>query len=546
MSARLSVLLILVSTATLDAAVSASEINCYFWANYSSFSKDPKKADSWFKELLSTTDSVYPRKGYIHYLAQVGKVQELAQIAEKQEKSFANDPDIQFILANALAQTGKSKQAYEKLILLNRKFPTHAETAMQVSQWYINHKELHNAIAVLDTLLNQSPRKPNNFLFYFLKAQMYMQLQEKEKALASLKESLDLYPSFAKGWLLYSALLEQTGQMHQAVNGYTTFLEVTGGTNEKIANHLLQLALKQKMSLFQSSKASVNKDRLDTVIKLFEQKEYRKALDLLDTCIMHKLDEKTILLKVHMLSSIGQHDAAISALKTCIAQQPENQVWYQAIHLLCDAGLSIQKAIKTFKEIEHKKSANGLVQLYLADLYLKNNQKRPAIIYLKRALRASNDPKIKAKILFQMAAMYYEQKRFNKMEKTLKTAIEHDNQFAPAMNLLAYYWATKTKNIKQADQLAQKVLAIDPANPHFLDTQAVIHYKKQEFAQAKKVLENIITQVPDDYHVLKHLGKTYKQLGQLDLAKKQIAKAMQVAQNSKQKQQAQQLITQWN
>ncbi len=530
----------------LQAEPSAQSFHRYFWANYFSFSNESQKADKWFKELLPNTDSMFPYKGYIHHLAQTGKTQELAAISQRFEKHFAKDPDIQFIFAKSLALIGKKQEAYKKLITLNREFPTHSEIAMQVSQWYIGQKEIHNAIAVLDALLNQSPRKPNNFLFYFLKAQMHMQLQEQEKALAALKESLDLYPSFDKGWLLYALLQEQAGQLHHAVNGYTTFLEVTGGTNTKIAKHLLQLAIKQKTTLFQASNVSVNKNCFEKVMLLFEQKQYRKALDALDNCITHKLDEKAILLKVQLLTALGQFDSAISVLKTCICQQPDNQIWYQTIHLLCDSGLSLPKAIAAFKEIENKKSGNILVQLYLADLYLKNEQKRPAIIYLKRALRISNDSQIKAKILFQMAAMYYEQKRFAKMEKTLKMAIEYDNQFVPAMNLLSYYWATKTNKIEQANVLAQQVFAIDPTNPHFLDTQAVIHYKKQEFAQARNVLEGIINQIPDDFHVLKHLGKTYKQLGKLDMAKEHISKAMHVAQTSKQKQQAQKLIDAWN
>ena len=529
----------------LQAETSAQDFHRYFWANYFSFSNEPQKADKWFKEVLPGTDSMYPYKGYIHHLAKTGKTQELVAIAQRFEKSFAKDPDIQFIFAKSLARSGKKKQAYEKLITLNREFPTHSEIAMHVSQWYIGQKEIHNAIAVLDALLNQSPRKPNNFLFYFLKAQMHIQLQEKEKALAALKESLDLYPSFDKGWLLYALLHEQAGQLHHAINGYTTFLEVTGGTNTKIAKHLLQLAIKQKTTLFHTSNISVNKNCFEKVMLLFEQKQYRKALDALDNCITHKLDEKAILLKVQLLSSLGQFDSAISVLKTCILQQPDNQIWYQTIHLLCDSGLSLPKAIAAFKEIEQKKSGNVLVQLYLADLYLKNKQKRPAIIYLKRALRTSNDLQIKAKILFQMAAMYYEQKRFSKMEKTLKVAIEYDNQFVPAMNLLAYYWATKTNKVEQADLLAQQVFAIDPTNPHFLDTQAVIHYKKQEFAQAQQVLESIIKLVPGDYHVLKHLGKTYKQLGNPNKAKEHMDKALLVAHTSKQKQQAQKLLDAW-
>jgi len=542
--------------------VKAQDLHNYFMANYFQFGGKMKLSYEHYKNLIEQDAPVYIYNGYIHLLNDTQNYQHVLQLIPKLEDLFPEDASLQLIFAQVLEKTGKHEQSDEKFIKLNDKFKTNQEIAFSAANSFLRRKEPENAIHVIDKLLNTAPPRPNNFIFYFMKSQIYTQLssdanasqsvkqENKTKALESVRKSLDLHPRFDKGLLLHALLNEQAGELDNAIKGYSKFLEVTGGSNREVEQHLLQLIFKQKIQQRDINKSNnsvtLNRQCFDKALSFFDQKQYERAIEQIDGCLKEKPnDDESKLLKIQILSAMQQPQKVAQQLKSWIQQDPNNSMWYQTTHLLTQGGISTQQALDLLKEVESQQPHNILPVLYLADLYTRAHNQTQALNYQQKALTLTTDNALKAKILYQMGIMYYDTKNDKGMKQVITQASNIHATFAPLLNLIAYYYVHQEDNTLQAQKLMDIVLTSDGTNPHFLDTQALIFYKQKKYEQALILLKKIAQIVPSDYTILIHLATTHYQSGETKDALVALDKAKQYAKTAEQSHECEQLFKQW-
>ena len=204
------------------------DLHASFWANYNGFGRNPQIAFEWYKKHLCQRNLPgYMYRGLLHLFKQTNNVKQIIALMPIVEEAFADDIEIQMLFVHALQQTGALDAADERLISLASKIKDNQELAFHTAQTYLRRKEPENALLTINDYLAHASGRLNNFIFYFLKAQIYVMLDQKTEALAELQKSLDIHPSFDKGWLLYGLLQEQTGKVSKAIKGYRTFLEVS-------------------------------------------------------------------------------------------------------------------------------------------------------------------------------------------------------------------------------------------------------------------------------------------------------------------------------
>lgn len=529
--------------------VKAQDLHNYTMAAYYQFAGKMKLSYAFYKQLIEEDAPIYIYNGYIHLLFDTQNYQHILQLIPKLEDLFAQDASLQLIFAQVLEKTGKHDQADEKFIKLNDKFKTNQEIAFSAANSFLRRKEPENAIHVIDKLLNTAPPRPNNFIFYFLKSQIYMQLNDKHEALKNVKKSLDLHPRFDKGLLLHALLNEQVGELEDAIKGYSKFLEVSGGANREVEQHLLQLIFKQKIQqrdLGKSNSITLNKQCFDKALSFFDQKQFEKAIEQIDGCLKEKpSDDESKLLKIQILSAMQQPQKVAQQLKSWILKDPNNSMWYKTTHLLTQDTISMQQAIDIFKEIEKEQPHNILPVIYLADLHTRMHNEIPALHYQKKALAMTSDNDLKEKILYQMGIIYYDSKNNIGMKEVINQANHINTSFAPLLNLIAYYYVSQYNNTAQAQKLMDLVLKSDNTNPHFLDTQALIYYKQKNYTQALTLLKKIAQIAPYDYTILIHLAQTYYKSGEIKDALSALDKAKQYAKTTSQQQECGQLFKQW-
>jgi tetratricopeptide (TPR) repeat protein len=109
------------------------------------------------------------------------------------------------------------------------------------------------------------------------------------------------------------------------------------------------------------------------------------------------------------------------------------------------AGVSFKKIIDAFSTVYEQNQQKLLPLLYLADLTTKETSIDRAIFYHNKALELTNNQELKARILYQLSVLYYEQGEYHKMLSQLERIEQSEISYAPADNLHAYYYATKGK-----------------------------------------------------------------------------------------------------
>jgi len=525
----------------------AQNIHRYIWANYNQFGGKVAAAQQWYNKLLTSHASVYMYKGYVTLLFQTGQFQKIVQLIPQLDTTFSDDPKVQLMFALALAKTNNQHAANERLIKINDQFKSNQEIAFYTANVYLSRKEPKNALIVIDNLLNSSARKPTNFIFHFLKSQIYVQINNKPKALESVKRSLDMQPKFDKGWLLYALLKEEIGNLDDAINGYTTFLELTGGSNKQVAKHLLGLVIKQKVLQQGNKPLIMSASCFEKALMLYEQKEYSQALKQIDACLKEKPnDTDSKLLKIQILSSMNNYTQAIDLLVSWIHNEPTNHMWYTTLHLLSRTRMKEDQVIKAFERIATKQPTNILPMLYAADLYIRTHNTTAALPALKKAHTLTHDTSLKTKILFQMGIIYYDNQQFDSMKSVCQEGKKLNTNFPPLLNLLAYYYAGKGKNITEAQKLIDTVLTTDKNNPHFLDTQAYIFYKQHNYDKALNILHSIAPKAPHDTTILTHLSKTHFKQGNIKKALDTLEQAVKITKSAQEKKKLEQLQTRWN
>jgi putative PEP-CTERM system TPR-repeat lipoprotein len=106
-----------------------------------------------------------------------------------------------------------------------------------------------------------------------------------------------------------------------------------------------------------------------------------------------------------------------------------------------------------------------------------------------------------------------------------------DAEAAVAANNLAWLYVSSNRNLDQALQLAQTAAKQLGELPQVNDTLGWIYYRKGMFQPAVRHLEKSIQKDPADPTVHYHLGMAYLQLGEIDKAKKSLAKSLSLSQN---------------
>jgi tetratricopeptide (TPR) repeat protein len=451
------------------------------------------KAQKGYQRLLLSPDTpIHIYKGYLPYLAAARDYQQIVILMPRLQEHFANDPDIQLIFGRALEYTGKQAEADKLYINLSHQFKTHQEIIYQAVNSYRRNKQLVNAIQLIDDLLNNSSRKPNNFIFYFMQAQLYTELSDAKNARSSVEKSLELHPQFDKGWLLFGMLQENAGQLDDAIKGYTNFLEFSGTPNQQLEKHLLELLINRRMSVTKQKTMSIGNKCLLEGLAHFQNKNYHKGIQSINKCLEAEPENKedATIIKINMLDAMHKHRQALRLLKSCLHADPHNEIWYTQLHALCLHGVSDRRALRLLLEIAHENQHTPLAHIFIAELCEKKGAIHETIFHYQRGLEYIQDTHTQTRIMYNLACLYDKIGHHDRMKSLIATIMQQSPDFMPAPHLLAYHYLEYEKDTARAAKLLKIVITKDPHNIYYRITQARLLQATGKYDQALSALNN--------------------------------------------------------
>ncbi len=125
------------------------------------------------------------------------------------------------------------------------------------------------------------------------------------------------------------------------------------------------------------------------------------------------------------------------------------------------------------------------------------------------------------RILFELGvALEQVNKRAASIE-VMKHLVKVDSSDATVLNYLGYLLIEENKELDYAGSLIEKALNKEPENGAFLDSKGWLYYQKNDFANARKFIQQALKQMPQDAAILEHYALILEKLGQNEAALEQ-------------------------
>jgi Tfp pilus assembly protein PilF len=204
-------------------------------------------------------------------------------------------------------------------------------------------------------------------------------------------------------------------------------------------------------------------------------------------------DEIIPLLRPELLIKLSKLGEASSRLEEIIKVNPENYYAWEKLLLVYNQMGDFKTLMVKGEECATKFNRSFLAKILYANAAMENKEFAIALEELRKAeILAGDNKDFMAQVLTMRADAYYRMKDYVKAFETFETAIKSNQDDLTVINNYAYYLAEQNENLKEAEEMARKVIDKEKGNNTYLDTYGWVLYKRGKLNEAAKVMENII------------------------------------------------------
>ena len=216
-----------------------------------------------------------------------------------------------------------------------------------------------------------------------------------------------------------------------------------------------------------------------------------------------------------------QYAPAMDLIQKQIDRDPKlAQAWalrgkiYLAQRDYTHAEADLSKAIELDPKLEP-------AYLLLTQLYVATNKQDQAIANLNAFVEKNKD----VAALMQLGLLQESLKHFDAARDAYEQVLSVNPNFAAALNNLAMIYSEHLGQPEKAYDLAKKAVEIAPNEPHLADTLGWISFKKGDYSDAVRLLQDSAAKLPDSPEIQYHVGMAHYMLGQDGPARTALQKA---------------------
>ncbi len=383
-------------------------------------------------------------------------------------------------------------------------FPDNDELQMNLGKLYSETKNYDKAVKVFNGLDTKFGINETSTVLAVKNLIAAGRLKEaEEKTLLLLKENADE--------ITYNGLLaeiyQDEGEKEKAMEVYDKLIKRNPG------NPMIQLSLAS--FLLESNKyddlfnllntISLNKnirteDKIPLFARIIETDEVVKreggrieiALMVLESA--NPEDEIIPLLYNDLLIRMNKLDEARRRLEELIKRNPGNYYAWEKLLLVYLDQKDFVNLEKKGEECATMFNRSYLAKILYANGALENMNFNVALEELRKAtILAGDNKEMNMQILTMKADVYYRMKDFSKAFETYDEAIKMNNEDLTIINNYAYYLAEQNIRLKEAEEMARRVIEKERSNTAFLDTYGWVLYKRGKLKAAEKIMLEIIS-----------------------------------------------------
>lgn len=404
------------------------------------------------------------------------KVDSAIYYYEQAVKYYPEEENLQLTLGNLYSENKNFDKAISIFDAFDKKYGVNENSTVAAIRTLVNEGKYSEAQVKADLLIKEFP---DEVLYNGLLAEIYAAKGEMEKAKEVYNNLLERNPDDPVIQLAICDFLIN------AKNYTELFLMM----NNVILNG--NIKREDKITLFARlleipDVISKNSNELIIALMVFEAN--------------YKTDEIVPLLRPELLVKLGKLDDAAERLEEIIKDFPENYYAWEKLLLVYNQKKDYKNLMIKGEECASRFNRSFLAKILYANGALENKKYDIAIEELRKAeILAGENKEFMTQVLTMRADTYYRMKDYIKAFETFEAAIKLNGDDLTVINNYAYYLAEQDKNLKEAEEMAKRVIEKEKGNTTYLDTYAWVLYKRGKLKEAAKIMENIINsgETPD-------------------------------------------------
>ncbi len=410
---------------------------------------------------------------------------------EQAVKTYPEKEALQISLANLYTEGQKYDKARGILDRFDEKYGVNDNTTLSLIRALMAEKKYDEARVKVDQLLSGDP---DNIIYNGLLAEIYRGGGENDKAFDVYKQLIDRNPGEPQVQLSLCEFM----------------------LSEKYYEGLLEM-----MNTVLVNDRITKQEKITLVANLIENKDIIKTYGpQMEVVIMvleaqYSDDDLVSLLRPDFFQKEGKLDEAVSRLEEIIKVRPDSYFAWEKLLLAYYEMKDFKTLEVRGKECATRFNRSVLAKILYANGAMENSNFDVALEELRKAdILAGDNKDIKLQVLTMKADTYYRMKNFQDAFESFDEALKLNDADITVMNNYAYYLAEQDMKLKEAEEMAAKVIEKEPDNTTFLDTYAWVLYKRGKTREAAKIMQKIInSEEPDDAEWYEHYGFILKKMG---------------------------------
>jgi len=388
---------------------------------------------------------------------------------EKAVRYFPEKEDLKLTLGNLYSENHSFEKAKAIFDSLEEKFGINETTTLSAIKSQISAGKYDEALIKAKLLLKEYP---DEILYNGLLAEIYRGKGENEKALEVYNQLIERNPDNPKTQLSLCDFLiteKSYDELFMLLNSVILNSKVAREDKIALLARLLELP-------------DLIKDRGDNLML---------ALMILEA--NYKEDDIIPLLRPELLIKQQKLVEASMRLEEIIKTRPENYYAWEKMLLIYLQLREYGKLMNKGEECATLYNRSFLAKILYANGALENGKYSIALEELRKAeILAGANKEFIVQVLTMRADVYYRMKEYAKAFEIFEEALKSNNEDLTVINNYAYYLAEQNMKLKEAEEMAKKVIEKEKGNTTYLDTYGWVLYKRGKLNEAAKIMEEII------------------------------------------------------
>lgn len=422
-------------------------------------------------------------------------------------KSSPRDPLGRLFQARLQFVRGAKAEATSSLEQLVHDNPEMALARFYLGLAYADRGQPPRAIAALNDTVQRDP----NFIWAYLGlAELYAQQGSPKLALDFAGQALAHSHDFVPAILLQANAYMQLRDYKTA----TSKLEAISSSQQRNPAVLERLA-----------------------VAAIYQKQYQQAEKQLEASLAAQPDYVPAVVDLAKLYSLEKRPTSeiIDRVQQQIIRAPKQAALYELLGQIYMVREDFGAAQQAFENSLNLNENATEARVQLAQLFARQGKLSEAIHNAQTLI--DKHPDLPSAYLL-LGSFYEQTGAVSEAEQAYQQALQKNEDFAPALNNLAWLYCEHGGNLDLALGLAQRAKAKMPTAASVSDTLAWIQYRKGLYSSAAAILKDVIQQSPQNATYQYHFGMTLWKEGKASQAKEQLRRALQLHLASDQAQEA--------